>query len=301
MGAEERRGLLLVGLAVIFFATSPVLIAWADPMSPFLKTWGRMVIAAGAVGLAAWLQQKRSPNTLDRSIETLVPGPPRQRRILRFLAYGLIAALHFFFYIASLNYTTPAHSLAIVYTAPIFVTLLSALLLKEPIRNRQWIGVGIAVFGVAIMAGLEPEVSLQMVFGDALALLSAITFGFYSVAGRYERERYPLLVYASRVYGAAALWLLLPALLVLPDTPALAWSWGPIAAVVALGLGPLALGHTLYNAALRRAHATYVNIIASQEVTGGIILSWLLLSQVPSVTSLIGALITLIGVTWVLR
>jgi drug/metabolite transporter (DMT)-like permease len=143
--------------------------------------------------------------------------------------------------------------------------------------------------------------SWEMAFGDLLALLSAITFGFYSVAGRYERDRYPLLVYASRVYGAAALWLLLPALLALPSMPPAAWGWAQLLSVVALGVGPLALGHTLYNASLRRTHATYVNIIASQEVTGGIILSWLLLSQVPTPNSLAGAFVTLVGIALVLK
>jgi drug/metabolite transporter (DMT)-like permease len=140
-----------------------------------------------------------------------------------------------------------------------------------------------------------------MALGDGLAPISAITYGLYSVAGRYERERYPLLLYAGRVYGLGALWLLPLALLAIPGMPPEAWGWEQIASVVALGLIPLALGHTLYNAALRRVHATYANVIASQEVTGGIILSWLLLGQVPSATSLIGAAIALMGVALVLR
>jgi drug/metabolite transporter (DMT)-like permease len=67
-------------------------------------------------------------------------------------------------------------------------------------------------------------------------------------------------------------------------------------AVLALGLFPLGIGHTLYNAALRRAHPTRVNIIATQEVTGGILLSWWLLREVPSANAVIGAAIMLVGV-----
>jgi drug/metabolite transporter (DMT)-like permease len=299
---EERRGLLYVALAVSLFSTSPVFIVWADPMPALTKTWLRMLIAAAAVGGAAWLISRR-PSDIP------YPEPPARRAVvLKFLGYGLIAALHFYFYIASLDFTTAAHSLAIVYTAPIFVTLFSAWFLGEPVRRRQWAGVGIGVIGIAIVAGLEPELGLRMALGDALALLSAITFGLYSVAGRYERARYPLLVYASRVYvyasrvyGAAALWLLPLALFALPSAPPGSWGWRQLGSVLALGLGPLALGHTLYNASLRRVHATYVNIIASQEVTGGILLSWLLLSQTPSANSLVGAVVTLIGTGLVLK
>src|SRR5207249_5549209 len=59
MSVEERRGLLYVALAVVFFSTSPLFIVWADPMSPFVKTWGRMTVAAVLVGLAAWVEGRR--------------------------------------------------------------------------------------------------------------------------------------------------------------------------------------------------------------------------------------------------
>lgn len=296
MNQEERRGLLYVALAVGFFSASPVLIVWADPMDPVVKTWGRMAVAAVAVGGAAWFLSKRGASQVVYDA-----GRSRLASTGRFLLYGLVAALHFLFYIASLGFTTAAHSLSIIYTAPVFVALLSAFLLRESIRSRQWAGVGVTVLGVAILAGLEPRMSPAMAFGDLLALLSAITFGFYSIAGRYERDRYPLLVYTSRVYGAAAGWLLVPAFLLAPSMPAQAWGWAQLGAVVAMGLGPLALGHTLYNASLRRVRATYVNIIASQEVTGGILLSWLFLAQNPSPNALVGALVTLMGIGLVLR
>ncbi|MDQ3928305.1 MAG: DMT family transporter, partial [Chloroflexota bacterium] len=193
------------------------------------------------------------------------------------------------------------HVLSLVYAAPIFVALFSALFLRERLRGRQWAGIGIIVLGVAILAGLEPQMDLKMAFGDLLALFSAITFGLYSVAGRYERERYPLLVYASRVYMAAGLWLVPFVLVSIPRTPPEAWEWTKLGAIVAVGVLSGALGHTLYNAALRRVHAAYVNIIASQEVTGGIILSWLFLGQVPTANSLTGALVMLVGIGLVLR
>src|SRR5688500_13650345 len=125
MKEEERSGLIYVALAVVLFSTSPVLIVWADPVHPVAKTLGRMFVAATVVALAAHFFTKR---------ESAVPG---WASTPRFLGYGLIAALHFLFYIASLSFTTAAHSLSIIYTAPIFVTLLSGALLHEPIRKRQ--------------------------------------------------------------------------------------------------------------------------------------------------------------------
>jgi drug/metabolite transporter (DMT)-like permease len=281
--AEKKTGILLAVGAVILFASSPVLVLWARPLSPFEITAGRLGSAALAVAVLARLSGQ--------------PVLPARRDIARFLIYGLITAIHFCAYIASLNYTTIAHSLAIVYTAPVFVTLLSALLLHEPIARRKWFGVLITVGGIALLAGMEPRMTPQMAFGDGLALVSAVAFGFYSVAGRGQRHEYGLLTYAGTVYGAAALWML--PLAAANFTPA-GYRLAPLAAMLAAGLVPLGVGHTLYNAALRRIHATTANLIATQEVTGGIILGALLVGQIPSLTEVTGAVIALVGIFVVL-
>ena len=280
--ADEKRGLLYVGLAVGMFATSPVLIRIASPVSSFEITFWRMALAA--------------PTVLALSYVLRQPILWPLGDFKRFALYGLVAALHFLLYIASLSFTTIAHSLAIVYTAPIFIAVFSAVFLGEHIARRKYAGIAIAVVGVAILAGFEPQITLRILFGDLLALGSAICFGFYSVFVRSQRHHYPLLTYAFAVYACAALWLL----------PVAAASFRPIyslqsiAAIIILGVFPLGIGHTLYNAAIRKVHAAYANLIATQEVTGGIILGLLVLGETPSLNSLAGALIALIGIIIVL-
>jgi len=280
--SEERRGLLYVSLAVLFFSTSPVLTRWAAPLSPYEIATGRLGIAALAILALATLRRQ----------------PPRLARadVPRFILFGLIAAVHFLCYIASVSYTTIAHSLSIVYTAPVFVTLFSALILKEPVPRRKWGGVLVAVIGVAILAGFEPHLTRRMLWGDLLALGSAITFGLYSVAGRSQRESYPLFTYATAVYGLAALWMLpIAATNLTPE----GYTLLPILSVIALAILPLGIGHTLYNAALRRAHATSVNLIATQEVTGGVLLGILLLGEMPGTNEIVGMVVTLLGIVLV--
>ncbi len=282
MTADERRGLIYVGIAVLFFSTSPVLIRWAAAsLTAYEITAGRMVVAAVAVlGLALLQRQKL---------------PPRQD-LPKFAFFGLVTALHFGFYIASLTYTTIAHSLAIVYTAPIFVAIFSLIFLKEKLTLRQWVGIGVAVVGVGVLAGFEPHFTPRMMMGDLMALGSAITFGLYSVAGRSQRDRYPLFAYAGTVYAVAALWLIPPAAASFSPQ---GYTWAAMGSILFLGLFPLGLGHTLYNAALRRVSATYVNLIATQEVTGGILLGMLFLGEYPTINSVVGALITLAGIVLV--
>lgn len=281
--AARPHGALLAVLAVIMFSTSPVLVLWAAPLSPFEITVGRLAVATIVVGLLARFNR-----------QALWPG---RADLPRFVGFGFITAIHFLSYIASLNFTTIAHSLAIVYTAPLFVTLFSGWLLKEPIPRRKWVGVVVTVAGIAILAGFEPRLDGQMILGDLLALVSAITFGLYSVAGRSQRERYGLFTYTGAVYGLAALWALPAA--VLNFTPA-GYNARSLLALLGAGLIPLGTGHTLYNAALRRTHATTVNLIATQEVTGGVLLGMLFLSQIPQVNEIVGAAVALVGIALVL-
>ena len=103
----ERRGMLLACLAVLAFATSPVFVLAAAPLSAFVITCGRMAVGAiWVIFLGRLYRQPILPNRADRPL---------------FVGIGLITALHFLSYIASLSFTTIAQSLAIVYTAPIFV------------------------------------------------------------------------------------------------------------------------------------------------------------------------------------
>ncbi len=288
---QSKIGLLYVCIAVFFFSTSPIFVRWSKPFTSVEIAFWRLAIATLLVAIMGLIT--RQPLLLKR------------REVPRFAFYGLVTALHFIFYIASLSFTTIAHALALVYTSPIWVTLFSAFVLREPLPPRKYAGIGVAVIGVAIMAGFEPHYtacSLNgtgqcMVLGDAIALLSGLCLAIYSIAGRGERDRHPLFRYTTNVYGLAALWLL-------PVTLFFAfhhtYPLAAVGAVVALGVFPLGLGHTLYNAAVRRVHATYANLIATQEVTGGIILGVLLLGEIPSITTVIGVVVTLVGIVGVL-
>jgi len=282
VSSEERRGIGFVALAVLLFSTSPVLIRWAaQSLTSYEIAAGRLTVAALLVGGLALLRREKLPARQNWG---------------RFALYGLVTALHFALYIAALEYTTIAHALALVYTAPIFVAIFSWLILKEGLSLRKWVGIGVAVAGVAVLAGFEPTLTPRMLIGDGLAVGSALCFGIYSVAGRSQRARFSLIAYAGTVYTAGALWLLpVAAANFSPD----GYTWPAILSVVALGALPLGLGHTLYNAALRRVNATVVNLVATQEVTGGIVLGMLMLQEMPTIASLIGALVTLAGIVLV--
>src|SRR6266567_4983108 len=112
---QSKIGLLYVCVAVFFFSTSAIFVRWSQPFNSIEIAFWRLTIATMLVALFGLIT--RQPLLLQR------------QQLPRFIFYGLVTALHFIFYIASLSFTTIAHSLAITYTSPVFVTLFSALVL----------------------------------------------------------------------------------------------------------------------------------------------------------------------------
>ena len=286
---QSRIGIIYAVVAVAFFGSSALLARYANAVSSFEKGFWRLIVAALCLLIIGRLLGQKLVLPRDRV------------GWARFGLYGFVTAGHFATYLESLNHTSTAHTLTILYTSPILVALMSWFFLHERIKGRQWLGVLVAVGGVAVLAsetgGSVGRGTGEMLLGDLLALASAVFYALYSIAGRREREAYPLFSYAFAVYALAGLWMLPLALF---NFDVRHYDAVQIAAVVALGVAPLGIGHTLYNAALRRINATYANVIATQEVTLGVLATWLLQGETPTGTSLVGALITLVGVVFVL-
>jgi drug/metabolite transporter (DMT)-like permease len=282
MTRDEWIGVAEAATATLCFSTGAILVRWAGDLSPVEITSLRMLLGSAFVGVAAWA-----------SGEPLLIATAEWARLL---PIGLVAATHFLCFIASLSFTSVAHALTLTYTAPFFIATLSRLMLKEPLPRRTIPGGAVALTGIAVLAGFEPRLSQRMLIGDGLAVAAAMAFALYSLLGRRERARLPLLTYAGGVYLVAGLATSPFALaFAAPAHPTRA-----IAAVCAMALVPSALGHTLYNAAIRRLHPSIPNLIATQEVTLGILLAWLLLGEPLTWNVLAGAVLTVIGIGLVL-
>jgi drug/metabolite transporter (DMT)-like permease len=277
-----RRGIILTCIGTLFVSTSPVLTRIAKDLSSGQIAFFRLLFGSGFIYLIS--RYFKIDMTLKR------------RDVPKFILYGLITSLHFILYNGSINHTTFAHALCLVYTAPIMTTIISAYYLKEQIPKYKYIGIFIVIFGIVILAGFEPNLTRRMVLGDVMAVMSAFCLALYSIAGRREKDNYHLLKYVFWVYLLAALFSLPFAAKELTFSLSVK-QW---AVLILLGLLPTTIGHTLYNAGIRYIHPTYANLIITQEITGGIILGYLMLGEIPSTNSIIGAIIMFIGLFAVL-
>jgi drug/metabolite transporter (DMT)-like permease len=214
------------------------------------------------------------------------------RGLLTLIAVGLILALHFASWITSLSYTTVASSVIFVHVDPIFVALLSRLLLGERLTAGRLLGVMTATLG-AITIGLG-DLRLGNLYGDLLSLLGALTLALYLIAGRSLRRRLSLVEYVTPLYATSALILLLGCLIsgvsLHPYPPK------EYLLFLSIALIPMILGHTLFNWALRYIEAPVVSVSLLGEPIGASLLALFILCETPPITTVMGGALTLLGI-----
>ena len=168
--------------------------------------------------------------------------------------------------------------------------------------SQQWAGIGIAMVGaiVVVLPDLRwsgrMTVNARALLGDALALVGAITAASYYVIGRRLRQTLDLWAYVALVYGACLVALVVIAIAI--DAPILPQPPREWLIFAALAVGPMMLGHTGMNWALRYLPAYSVNLTTLAEPLGATLLAAALpgIREVPPAATLTGGVLVLIGI-----
>lgn len=295
----RRSPLLVLALSLvgISFAAPLIRLSDADPL--VIATWRlgfSMIIVAAALLIGGGWREWR---TLSATEYGYAMG-----------AGGLLAA-HFWSWNASLRYTSVAASVALVNLQPVIIAIVSAVWLRESPSRWQWVGIALAVLGALVVGvadipgGLaaigpailgEGQAGARALFGDALALLGAVTAAGYYLIGRRIRQHLGLWPYVALVYGAAFLSCLtltqLAGKTLAPQPPR------ELAIFAGLAVGPMLLGHTGMNWALGHLPAFIVNLTTLGEPIGATVLAAVLpgIAEVPGWGTVAGGVLVLGGV-----
>lgn len=211
------------------------------------------------------------------------------------LGAGVLLAGHFWSWIASVQMTTVARSVILVSLHPFLAGLLSAALLGESPRRREWLGMVVALVGALVLVRGDGGGAASAV-GDALAILAALLVAGYYVIGRRLRQGVGLWPYVGVVYGAAAVVLVLAA--VTAGVPLLGYGLQDWAVFGGMAAGPMMIGHTGVNYALRYLPAHIANLALLGEPVGATLLAWGLpgIGERPDAGTLVGGAIILTGI-----
>ena len=173
-----------------------------------------------------------------------------------------------------------ADATAINFTAPIFATILSFLILREDVGLHRWGAVVFGFIGVLIVA--RPGGSSLPILGIAIALVGAVGQAGVTTTLRHlqRSENVAAIVFWFAIAGIVVGGLLMPFFGRLHGLTALALV---VAGGLAGGIGQLLMTSSL------RAPVSVVSPFDYLQIVAATIYGWLLFSDVPSLHTIIGA------------
>lgn len=181
----------------------------------------------------------------------------------------------------------------LLYTAPVFVVLLSRVFLKQSLTGKKILALVLVIAGLFFLTGV-PTTAANRIPHTALAtgLLSGLTWAFYSLFTKPLLKKIPgvpLLFYVFG-FGFLFLFLLQPQTLLGMHLPARGWGL-----LMGLGLIPTAGAYLLYNRGLKSLDAAVASIIATIEPVSAIMQESLFFGRVLQGPEVAGAALILLG------
>jgi drug/metabolite transporter (DMT)-like permease len=228
-----------------------------------------LAIAAWRVGLALIV-------VMPFAATGIVAAGTSMRALALAAGAGMLLAVHFATWIASLEYTTVARSVLFVCTAPIWVALLAFLCGRGAPTRATLLALALALAGAALVSG-GGHGGATALRGDLLALAGGVAMAGYFMLSREAQAALPFGTYLGIAYGvaAAALWL---AVLV-ADVPASGFearTWWALAGMAAVSQ---LIGHSGYNWSLRHLSPLFVAVVSVGEPVLASALAWWILGE----------------------
>jgi len=182
---------------------------------------------------------------------------------------------------------------AIGFTGPIFIMIGAAWFLGEKMRADRWVAAAIGFAGVLVV--VAPKFTGQG-GGYALIMLAsapvfAASFLMTKTLTRYEK---PGVIVLWQAVSVTVLSFPLGLIHWVAPTP---WQWLGFAAAGVLG----SLGHYCLTRGFRVADISATQSLRFLDLIWASLLGWLVFSDVPSQTTLAGALLILASTVWIAR
>jgi drug/metabolite transporter (DMT)-like permease len=180
---------------------------------------------------------------------------------------------------------------------PLLTAMVSHRVMGDRLARLQWIGVAIGFVGVGLV--VWHKVSIRAV---SAASLGAVAISLTSITAGTLYQR----VFCSKVdlRSASLIQFAVSALVVIPaayatEGFAIRWTWQLIGSVVFLVVLASILAVNALHGLMRRGQATKVTSLLYLTPIIAVLLEWIMFGVVPTLTSVIGIVVTSIGVALV--
>jgi drug/metabolite transporter (DMT)-like permease len=208
--------------------------------------------------------------------------------------------LFYFLENMALHYTTATNAGVLSNLTSVFMVLIGAFLLHERLRAMEWLALGGAFVGSALVSQGAGHLTLggAGVIGDLMMVVAGFFGAVFSVGGKGLSERHPPIMVTTVVGAMGALFLLPLALLegLRLDLPLEAW-----AMILLLGIGSGALANLFWMSLLRYTPASRAALVLFLVPLVSAGLSVLLLDEPITPLLVVGSALVLGGVIVVQR
>ncbi len=204
-------------------------------------------------------------------------------------------AIRVFFYFVGFTLTSIGNAVIILYTWPIFATILSIIFLKEQISKKNILLLSTAFIGI-ILIYLNKEISFanKDFLGMSSMLLSAIIYSSTIVIFKKEsltHSKFEIIFYQN-LTGAI---LFLPFIIInrpIPTLPKIS-----IATIYAILIG--LVGYTLFFSALKKIKTFTASMLSYTEVISGIIFGIIIFKEILTLNMIIGGILIIMSTTMI--
>ncbi len=206
------------------------------------------------------------------------------------LVASSINALHMFFYFVAFSFTSVSNAIILLYTWPVFATILGLMFLKEKVSVRKFVLLGFAFAGVILVfSGKGLSVSSADFIGMGSMLISASLYSVAIIIFKRESPRYSNMetIFYQNVIGAFAF---APFLFFNP-LPSLAQSLTAIAYALLIGVA----GFGLFFAALKRINVSAASGISYFEIVSAMLLATVILGETITLKMAAGGLMVAVS------
>jgi len=228
-----------------------------------------------------------------RSIRTVERGDLRKLMMLGILGIPL----NQFFYLYGIHYTTAANGALLYATTPVFVLVLSFLLLKENVTPIKIGGVLLAFGGVLIVIferGID--FSSRYTYGNVVILIGVVAWALFTILGKPMVVKYGALLTMTIAMGFGTIAFLPFGVLSASSFPFAKLGWSSWAGILYLGVGTSIVGYFLWYYALGRIEASKVAVFANGQPVLATILSLIFLDYSLTGSFVVGGTIAIAGV-----
>lgn len=223
------------------------------------------------------------------------------RDVLFFVAFGLFGIAAFYIvYITAIDLAGVSVAAVLLYTAPAWVAVISAMLLSEKLTPRKLAAVALAMVGCALVARAYDLSELRLNRLGILAGLGAgLTYALYSVFNKAGVRRYD--GWTVLAYGLLAGSVFLAPLQSPGSLVAALRQPGAVAWLLLLALGPTLGSGLAFNAGLRYVPVSSASVVATLEPVIASLLAFAFLGERLDPGQLLGGALILIAVVTLTR